>query len=174
MQNIYLLGMPSSGKSTLGRALAKQLGYLFLDMDKVIEELEQMTISEIFEQKGEEYFRKLERDVLRTIPPNSRLVVSTGGGAPCFFDNIETIKRNGYSIYVDVSVETLLERMLNAKRNDRPLYQKEDQDLQQKLQQKYQERQPYYRQANLCIAHDNLTVEHLSQVLNNEKGWQKA
>lgn len=174
MRNIYLLGMPSSGKSTLGRALAKQLGYLFFDMDKVIEELEQMSISEIFEQKGEEYFRKMERDVLRTIPPNSRLVVSTGGGAPCFFDNIQTINQNGYSIYIDVSVDTLLERMLNAKRNDRPLYQKEDNDLRAKLLAKYTERQVFYRQAHLCISNDSLTVEQLIQLLHNQKSWQNT
>lgn len=166
--------MPSSGKSTLGRALAKQLGYLFFEMDKVIEELEQMSISEIFEQKGEEYFRKMERDVLRTIPPNSRLVVSTGGGAPCFFDNIQTINQNGYSIYIDVSVDTLLERMLNAKRNDRPLYQKEDNDLRAKLLAKYTERQVFYRQAHLCISNDSLTVEQLIQLLHNQKSWQNT
>ena len=174
MRNIYLLGMPSSGKSTLGRALAKQRGYLFFEMDKVIEELEQMSISEIFEQKGEEYFRKMERDVLRTIPPNSRLVVSTGGGAPCFFDNIQTINQNGYSIYIDVSVDTLLERMLNAKRNDRPLYQKEDNDLRAKLLAKYTERQVFYRQAHLCISNDSLTVEQLIQLLHNQKSWQNT
>ncbi|MFN8356744.1 MAG: shikimate kinase [Spirosomataceae bacterium] len=166
MINIFLLGMPSSGKSTLGRQLAKQLGYHYFDMDKVIEELEQMTVAEIFAQKGEEYFRKLERKVIKTLPIDSRLVVSTGGGAPCFFDNISLIKSKGRSIYFDVPVETLYERMLNTKRNDRPLYQKDDPTLITTLRQKYIDRQPFYTQADLVIAGADITIEQVLEALH--------
>lgn len=171
MTNIYLLGMPSSGKSTLGRGLAKNLGYLFFDMDRVIEELEQMSILEIFEEKGEEYFRKVERDVLRNIPTNSRLIVSTGGGVPCFFDNMQVIKEKGFSIFIDVPLETLLERMLQAKRNDRPLYQREDPELRSKLNQKYTDRQPFYNQADLVLRGSDITVELLLGLLKNHVNW---
>ncbi len=159
--------MPSSGKSTLGRQLAKSLSYHYFDMDKVIEELEQMSIAEIFAQKGEDYFRKLERKVLKTLPKDSRLVVSTGGGAPCFFDNIQLIRDGGLSIYFDVPVEILYERMVNARRNDRPLYSKDDPQLLDNLKHKYQIRQPIYTQADLVISGDNITIDQVMMVLQS-------
>lgn len=165
MKNIFLLGMPSSGKSTLGRQLAKALSYHYFDMDKVIEELEQMTIAEIFTQKGEDYFRKLERKVLKTLPLDSRLVVSTGGGAPCFYNNIQLIREGGLSIYFDVPVEILYERMVNARRNDRPLYPKDDPQLLENLRLKHQVRQPIYTQADIVISGDNITLEQVMMVL---------
>lgn len=159
--------MPSSGKSTLGRQLAKSLSYHYFDMDKVIEELEQMSIAEIFTQKGEDYFRKLERKVLKTLPKDSRLVVSTGGGAPCFFDNIQLIRDGGLSIYFDVPVEILYERMINARRNDRPLYSKDDPQLLDNLKLKHQIRQPIYTQADLVISGDNITIDQVMMVLQS-------
>lgn len=159
--------MPSSGKSTLGRQLAKSLSYHYFDMDKVIEELEQMSIAEIFAQKGEDYFRKLERKVLKTLPKDSRLVVSTGGGAPCFFDNIQLIRDGGLSIYFDVPVEILYERMVNARRNDRPLYSKDDPQLLDNLKLKHQIRQPIYTQADLVISGENITIEQVMMVLQS-------
>ncbi len=161
MKNIFLIGMPSSGKSTLGRSLAKALDYHFFDMDKVIEELEQMTIVEIFEEKGEDYFRKLERKVLKTLPPNNRLVVSTGGGVPCFFENMTLIKDRGMSIFLDVKPEIIAERIVNSKKQDRPHYNTNDPQLLKNLKEKYQQRLPFYTQADHHIKGDNISLEAL-------------
>jgi shikimate kinase len=150
-RNVYLLGMPSSGKSTLGRGLARALGYGFVDLDKRIEERAGMSIAQIFEQRGEAVFREWERDELRRVPLDARLVVSTGGGVPCFHDNLEFIKQNGLSVFLDVPVEVLYQRMRRTHRNDRPAFQKDDPALRQTLETRYDQRLPFYRQADATL-----------------------
>lgn len=152
--NIFLVGMPSSGKSTLGRQLAKSLGYEFVDLDARIEIAEGKKISEIFALNGEEYFRKAENQQLKKIQKDTRLVVATGGGVPCFLDGLEYIKTNGISIFLDVKPERLLERMQLSKKNERPLYDLENKDLLGTLTEKYNERLPYYTQADITIEGD--------------------
>lgn len=150
-RNIYLLGMPSSGKSTLGKGLARALGYQFIDLDQRIEARTGMRIAAIFEQKGEAAFRELERDELRRVPPDARLVVSTGGGVPCFFDNLEFIRQSGLSLFLDVPVGTLYERMRRTHRNDRPAFQKDDPALRDNLETRRAQRLPFYRQADATL-----------------------
>jgi shikimate kinase len=152
--NIFLVGMPSSGKSTLGRQLAKSLGYEFVDLDARIEIAEGKKISEIFTLNGEEYFRKIENQQLKKLQKDTRLVVATGGGVPCFLDGLEYIKANGISIFLDVKPERLLERMQLSKKNERPLYDLENKDLLSTLTDKYNERLPYYTQADITIEGD--------------------
>ncbi len=151
MKNIFLIGMPSSGKTTLGKELARHIRFRFLDTDKIITKSEGIEINDIFAQKGETYFREIERDALHTIRTDSKLVISTGGGMPCFFDNMEYIKKNGISIFLDVPVQTIYERMLRHTGNERPLFKKEENDLLEKLSEKYQLRHPIYSQADFII-----------------------
>ena len=82
MKNIYLVGMPSSGKSTLGKELAKNIGYSFMDMDKLIETREQKTVSEIFSNFGEAHFREIEKKALRGFQPDQPMVIAQGDGVP--------------------------------------------------------------------------------------------
>jgi shikimate kinase len=119
--NIFMLGMPSSGKSTLGRQLAKKIGYEFLDLDYKIELAEGKKVPEIFSIHGEEYFRKIEGEQLRKIPKDSKLVIATGGGTPCYQDGMSYIKENGLSVFLDVRPEQIASRMKISKRNNRPL-----------------------------------------------------
>lgn len=162
MRNIFLVGMPSSGKSTLGKRLARQLGYRFVDTDKlVIREAGGRSINDIFQTDGEVYFREVEKKVLHTIQPDSRLVVATGGGMPCFHDNMAYIKTAGFSIFLDVAPEQLLERMLRHSQNDRPLFNQQDPTLLENLRQKYADRRNFYLQADLTIAGETV-VEDLS------------
>ena len=114
MKNIFLVGMPSSGKSTLGKELARNLGYSFTDMDKLIETREQKTINEIFSSKGEDYFRELEKKILHTIQPTQSTVIATGGGVPCFHQNMDYIKENGISIFLNVDIDDLAKRIYKA------------------------------------------------------------
>lgn len=154
--------MPSSGKSTLGKRLARQLGYRFVDTDKlVIREAGGRSINDIFQTDGEVYFREVEKKVLHTIQPDSRLVVATGGGMPCFHDNMAYIKTAGFSIFLDVAPEQLLERMLRHSQNDRPLFNQQDPTLLENLRQKYADRRDFYLQADLTIAGETV-VEDLS------------
>ncbi len=152
--NIFMLGMPSSGKSTLGRQLAKELNYDFVDLDKRIEVAEGKKISEIFNLEGEEYFRKVETEQLKKIPLDAKLVIATGGGTPCFNDNIDYIKENGISVFLDVSPEKLEERIRSSRRNNRPLFKLENDDLLATLTETYNSRVEKYKKADIVIEGD--------------------
>lgn len=157
--------MPSSGKSTLGRGLARALNCPFVDMDKRIEIREGLSISEIFNLKGEDYFRKAESEVLNALPTTERQVISTGGGAPCFFDNLNFIKTHGVSIFLDVPPAVLVHRMLYTRKDDRPLYRKTSPgELLATLEATYEKRLPFYRQADVTISGE-ATVEQLVETL---------
>lgn len=154
MKNIFLVGMPSSGKTTLGKILTRHIRYRFVDTDQMIVKNEGLPIAQIFEQKGEAYFRQAEASTLRAIRPNSKLIVSTGGGMPFYHANMHYINQNGISIFLDVPLIELVHRILKHADDDRPLYQKNDEQLLEVLQQKYDERISCYRQANLTITPD--------------------
>lgn len=119
---VFLLGLPGSGKTTLGKKLANALHLPFVDLDKEIERTEGKPISEIFGEKKEDYFRKLESSILKLwcAKPDD-FVMATGGGAPCFFDNIDVINRSGRSIFLDVPASEIVRRMSRAGVEKRPL-----------------------------------------------------
>jgi shikimate kinase len=152
--NIFLIGMPSSGKSTLGRQIAKSLGYEFIDLDIRIEIAEGKKIAEIFSLNGEEYFRKTENQQLKKIPKDSKMVVATGGGTPCYHDGLSYIKENGISIFLDVKPEMLVERMKVSKKNERPLFDLENKSLFETVSEKYNERLTIYQKADITVEGD--------------------
>ncbi|MEZ0539674.1 shikimate kinase [Fibrella arboris] len=169
MKNIYLIGMPSSGKTTLGKRLARALHYHFVDTDRLITREEGRSVADIFAQEGEAYFREAEARVLRTIKSGASLVVATGGGMPCFHDNMTYIRQTGISVFLNVSPEVLAQRMIThvqqfpADAQERPLFKPNDLDLLDTLRQKYAQRLPIYQQADIRIMgdateHDVLTL----------------
>ena len=162
--------MPASGKSSLGKALANQLNYQFLDLDEVIVKREGISIPEIFRQHGEAYFRQSERAVLRSIIPNSQLVIATGGGTPCFFDNMPFIRATGFSLFLDVSPRELLRRLKDSKKNERPLFnaQMGASTLLVDLEIKYEERRVFYQQAHCSIQDDRIDLRRLLEVVTAE------
>jgi len=161
MKNIFLIGLPSSGKTTLGKQLARHARYRFVDTDVLIVKEEGMPIPDIFAQKGEPYFREAEARILRAIRPDSKLVIATGGGMPCFHENIDYIKANGISVFLDVSPEQIVERILRHSSDDRPLYQKNDNQLLDNLREKHQSRLSFYNQADFILQGDNITIRQL-------------
>jgi len=164
MKNIFLVGLPSSGKSTLGKKLARILNYRFVDMDKLIEKDQNMTIHEIFSQKGEPYFREVESRILKDTIENRKVVIATGGGAPCFFDNMDFIKRCGISIFLDVHHTELAKRIQNHGKDDRPLLSNAA-SLESELKQKYLQRLPYYSRADFTISGD-ADASQLAKIVN--------
>ncbi len=164
MKNIFLIGMPSSGKSTLGKRLARALHYRFVDTDRIIVREEGLPISTLFAQRGEAYFREVECRVLRTVRAGNSLVVSTGGGMPCFHDNMTYIKATGVSVFLDVPVETLYHRMLSHATADRPLYNHTDPALLTNLRQRYEARLPFYQQADIIITGETNEQELLRRL----------
>ena len=151
MRNIFLVGMPSSGKSTLGRRLAKELGYAFVDLDQLIVADQDMSIPEIFSRFGEPHFREVESRLLQNLPADSSLLIATGGGAPCFYDNMDFIVRSGLSIFLDVPAEELAARIEAHAEDDRPLLSGLA-DLEAGLRKKLEERRPFYSRAHLAIS----------------------
>ena len=172
MKNIYLIGMPSSGKSTLGKRLARALHYHFVDTDRLIIREEGRSIADIFAQSGEAYFREAEARVLRTIKPGGGLVVATGGGMPCFHDNMTYIKATGLSVFLDVAPEKLAQRMITharqfpATKPERPLFDAGDQALLDILRQKQDQRLPVYQQADIRMTGD-VTEQELLTLLGD-------
>jgi shikimate kinase len=164
MKNIFLVGMPSSGKSTLGKRMADALHYRFVDTDKLIIREEGRSIAEIFAESGESYFREAERRVLRTIRPGDSFVVSTGGGMPCFHENMDYINATGVSVFLDVPVEVLVRRITAHAQEDRPLNNAADPNLVAVLQARYERRLPIYSQAHVIIPGETTEDEILRRV----------
>jgi shikimate kinase len=166
---IFLTGLPGSGKSTFGRKFAQFLGYRFVDTDDEIIRKEKMTIEEIFSTKGEQYFREKERDMLREVVANDDIVISTGGGTPCFFDNMEFINERGLSIFLNVPVKTIAKRLKKGRNKNRPMVAgKSDTELLHFLETKYTERHPFYSKAKHEIISESISHEQLMEELKGK------
>lgn len=156
MTRIFLIGYMGAGKTTLGRALAKELKIEFIDLDNYIEERLCKSISQIFAEKGEEGFREIERRMLHEAGEFENVVISTGGGTPCFFDNIEYMNRQGATVFLDVPVERLFIR-LSIARKKRPLIMgKSDEELHCFIAEQLAKRLPHYSKAKQRFTADRL------------------
>ena len=146
----FLVGMPASGKSSLAKMISKEINIQFIDLDKEIEAIEKKSINELFNLKGEGYFRKIETEVLYSIiKSNNSFILATGGGTPCFNNNMKIINDNGVSIFLDVKISELENRLKNKK--DRPLLNRY-QDKGQILKKMYDERKSFYQESNHTIS----------------------
>jgi len=144
---IYLIGFMGSGKSYAGRHLAPKLDFEFLDLDYLIEQRNQMSVSEIFARKGEEMFRHLEREALEGTAFLEQTVISCGGGTPCFYDNMAWINRHGLSVFIHTSTDLIAQRLRRGQEK-RPLIKGlSDSELKAFIAGKLNERLPYYQQA---------------------------
>ena len=146
-KNIYLLGFMGCGKSYMGKGLAKKLGWEFLDMDDYLEANEGMSISQIFAEGGESLFRTLEKNYLHVTYDFSQTIIATGGGTPCFFDNIDWMNENGQTIYLETPVSILVERLKSETAHRPLLANKTANQLTEFIAEKLTYRQQFYRQA---------------------------
>jgi shikimate kinase len=152
--------MPGCGKTTFGRKVAREMGLEFFDLDKEIMEREQRPITDIFEIEGEGYFRKIESRLLREVSLNNDdFIMATGGGAPCFHDNMDFMNENGHTIYIDTPIDMLIERLSLRGIEKRPLIKKMGtENMQSGLKNKLNNRLPYYRKANITFKY-NIALE---------------
>jgi shikimate kinase len=158
---IFLIGFMGSGKTTAGKKLAYSLSYNYLDLDEFIEQQEQDSIRNIFEKKGEHYFREQEHEYLRKISGYDDCVISTGGGAPCFFDNMDYMNKAGLTVYLKMEPGQLVSRLKDGK-EERPLIKdKDDQELLQFIKDKLNEREKHYAKAHLIVDGFNLNLKEL-------------
>ncbi len=159
---VYLIGFMGSGKSTAGKKLANKLGFEFIDLDHLIEQETGLSISEYFEKFGEEKFRELESKMLHKTSLLDKAVISTGGGTPCFFDNMDTINKNGVSVYLKADIPLIMSR-LKGEKNQRPLIQnKTDEELRTYLSDLLAVREKYYEQAHIVVVAKSLNINDLA------------
>lgn len=170
MERVYLIGYMGCGKTTIGKRLAKSLGWDVIDMDSRIESRYRKTIPDIFASEGEESFRKKERFILEELSALENVVVSTGGGAPCFFDNIDVMNSSGLCVYIRMTPEALAARLKNAKANRPLLKDKTEEELTNFIKEQLEKRRAFYEQARYVIDNDNGTPEEaaakIAELLN--------
>ena len=156
MKRIFLIGYMGAGKTTVGKVLSRQLERSFIDLDHYIEGRYHKTVGQLFAEKGEDAFRDIERRMLREVAAFEDVLVSTGGGAPCFFDNMEFMNRTGKTVFLNVHPDVLFRRLRIAKQQ-RPILQgRQDDELMDFIIQALEKRAPFYRQAQYIFDADEL------------------
>lgn len=156
MTRIILVGYMGSGKTTIGRQLAMALGISFYDLDWYIEMRFHRTVAQIFAERGEEGFREIERNMLHEVAEFEDVVLSCGGGTPCFFDNMDYLNRMGQTVYLKASPEVLAAHLKMGK-VERPLIKgKSDEELLAYIRQSLQTREPFYNKAKHILNVDLL------------------
>ena len=147
MKRVILIGYMGSGKTTVGKALSKETGMMFYDLDWYIESRMHKSVSQIFAEKGEEGFRKIEYNMLHEVAEFEDVIISCGGGTPCFFDNINYLNQQGEVVYLKASPETLYKHLLMAK-IERPLLKDKSADeLIAYITEHLKQREPFYEKA---------------------------
>jgi shikimate kinase len=165
---IYLIGYMGSGKSTLGRSLAKHAGLQFIDMDHYLEKRNCKSVPQLFEEFGEEGFRIRERKALEELSEFSDVVIATGGGAPCFFDNIDLMNRTGKTIYLNIDPKILAGRLLKSK-TERPLIKgKSKQELIDFIDETLKKRNEFYKQAHYQITRPNVDLDEVMEMIQKD------
>ncbi len=159
---ISLVGYMGSGKTHISKILSEKLNFKFIDLDKEIFQRNKLTIPEIFEKKGELYFRKLEREVLEEILAKEKnAVLSVGGGTPVYYNNMEIINNNSKSVFLKASVGTLAGR-LSKQKEKRPLIAHiSDENLPEFIAKHLFERNPFYGKAQFSISTDHRQPEDI-------------
>ncbi len=164
---IFLIGFMGCGKTTVGKRLAHLINYQFFDLDEMIVAKNGISIASLFEKEGEESFRILEAQALTEIFNKHKVVVATGGGAPCFFDNMERMNQHGVTIYIKLTPKALKDRLKNAK-EQRPLLKNKTEDaLMDYIEQMLQKREPFYQKAQVKIEGIGLTASDIFKILQS-------
>ena len=159
---IFLIGFMGSGKTYWGRLLSETLKLPFFDLDEQVIHAESKTINEIFEQKGEEYFRLKEKERLHFITENhAGFIMSCGGGAPCYFNNIDYMNRNGTTVWLNTPMDEMFKRLLKEQ-DQRPLLKGLSYDqMKSFIKKKFSDRRMYYEQADIEIEDEHITLDQL-------------
>lgn len=167
MKRVILVGFMGCGKSTLGKKLANKLNVPFIDSDHEIEGHFQKSIGELFAEHGESHFRELEAEYIEALDLREDFVLATGGGMPCFGDNMDRLNNTGTTFYLERSPKELAHRLSNAKAQ-RPLISgMEKEELLEFIENKLQERDEYYKKAKVILGRDEQSPEGVMSFLEH-------
>jgi shikimate kinase len=165
-KTIYIIGFMGSGKTTAGKKLASRLGWSFIDLDRKIEEKSGYTIPELFSKHGEDYFRNIESDVLKNLEYETNTVISTGGGTPCFGDNMEYMLSTGLTIYLKLTPGQLKSRLTDSSQ-ERPLIKNLDcNNILAFIEEKLAYREKWYSRADIFLEGPDLNINLLHSLVN--------
>ena len=170
LSKIFLIGLPGSGKSTVGKSLTTLINSVFVDLDKEIEKEDQRPVHEIFQLRGENYFRQLETNALkRWCEKPDSFVMATGGGAPCFHGNMELMNAVGITVFLDVAASEITARMSRSNLQERPLLAGLSRDqMKDKIEFLRTHRLPFYKQATLTISGQTISAQDVLTYLKWE------
>ena len=168
MNRIYLVGYMGAGKTTVARRLASHLGWEVVDTDAMFEEKYRISVDDFFHKYDEPLYRKLESQVLKETESLENVVISTGGGTACYFDNMDWMNQHGLTVFLRISEKAVVDRLLHAKRK-RPLAEgKTEAELTEFVNQHYTARLPFYEQAKITVKAEDFDLENLIKQIENE------
>ena len=151
MKRIIIIGYMGSGKTTVGHALSQELGLPFYDLDWYIETRMHRTVKQIFDEKGEEGFRKIEHNLLHEVAEFEDVIISCGGGTPCFFDNIDYINRQGETVYLKCTTDVLYKHLKMGKTVRPLLLNKTPDEVKTFIEAQLKQREPFYAKAKRIV-----------------------
>jgi shikimate kinase len=163
---IFLIGFMGSGKTFWGRQLSEKFRLPFFDLDEQIESNEGKTINQLFDEYGEEYFRLLEKDTLHIITEShDSFIMATGGGTPCYFNNIDYMNKAGTTVWVNTSVDILNDRLVKEKDNRPLLKDLDDVQIKNFILKKYADRKIYYEQAEIVMEEESKSIDKIAELI---------
>lgn len=173
MKPIFLIGYMGCGKSTMGRNLSAAMNRDLIDLDHYIEARYHLTVKEIFAEKGEEAFRKIEQNILHEVGEFENIIIACGGGTPCYFDNMDFMNEHGTTVFLNASMEALMRRLSTPKaKSKRPIIaNKTNDELEQFIAEALKQRAPFYNKAKLIF--DSSYLEDGVQIHNSVQALMK-
>lgn len=151
MNRIIIIGYMGSGKTTVGKALSKELGMPFYDLDWYIESRMRKTVKQIFDERGEDGFRKIEHNMLHEVAEFENVIISCGGGTPCFFDNIDYMNQQGETVYLKATPDVLYGHLKMGKTVRPLLLNKTQEEVQAFIREQLEKRSPFYSKAKYTL-----------------------
>lgn len=164
---VFLIGYMGCGKSTAGKKIARSLGYLFTDLDEEIEKMTSKPVHRIFAEDGEDAFRQLEHSILVSLAGRKNIVVASGGGTPCFFNNMELMKQSGVTVYLRMKPESLAKRLVNAKIKRPLLAAISPDDLPEYIRKHLEKREPFYITSHIVQKGESLDTDELLRIIRD-------
>ena len=165
MNRIYIVGYMGAGKTTAARRLAQRLGWEVVDTDALFEEKYKISVNDFFNKYDEALYRKLESEVLKATENLENVVVSTGGGTACYFDNMEWMNQHGLTVFMHISPKAAVDRVIHS-RHKRPLVEgKSEEELTEFVNKHYASRMPFYEKARITVKSEDLDVDGMMNTI---------